>query len=167
VIWGPGLIAQEQRGTHNEQSILAAFDLVPSLLTLAGASPPADVKFDGEDVSATLIGRSNASRMAPLFWRRPPDRKNSPPALPDPQPDLAVRDGEWKLLCNYDGSQPELYDLARDRGETTNLADQQPEIARRLVAAVVAWHRSMPADKGPNLGPTSPDSPRKKKAKAP
>ncbi len=122
VVWGPGLIAAEKRGTHNETSVFAAFDLVPSLLALANVRAPAEVKFDGEDVSATLLGRSTAARAAPIFWRRPPDRKNSPPALPDPQPDLAVRDGDWKLLCDYDGSRPELYDLAKDRAETTNVA---------------------------------------------
>jgi len=163
IVWVPALIPKDKRGTHNEASVFAAFDLVPSLLALASVRAPSEVQFDGEDVSATLIGRSTASRTAPIFWRRPPDRKNSPPALPDPQPDLAVRDGDWKLLCDYDGSQPELYDLAGDRGETTNLAGKQPEIVNRLTAAIVEWHRSMPADNGPNLGPDS--TTRKKKGK--
>jgi uncharacterized sulfatase len=81
------------------------------------------------------------------------------------QPDLAVRAGDWKLLCDYDGSKPELYDLARDRGETTNLAAQEPEIVRRLTAAALAWHRSMPPDNGPALGAAGAAQPRKKKAK--
>lgn len=151
VVWGPGLIPAEQRGTHNETSVFAAFDLVPSLLALANVTPP-DVKFDGENVAATLVGKGAASRIAPIHWRRPPDRKNSPPALAKPQPDLAVRDGQWKLLCDYDGSNPQLYDLSQDRGETANLAAQQPEVVQRLTAAAVAWHQSMPADNGPQLG---------------
>ena len=78
-----------------------------------------------------------------------------------------MRDGDWKLLCNYDGAHPELYDLAADRGETTNLAGQHPEIVARLTAAVVEWPRSLPADNGPKLGPASPNLPgRPKKAKA-
>jgi uncharacterized sulfatase len=167
VVWGPGLVQKDKQGAHNETSVFAAFDLGPSLLALSSAQAPAEVQFDGEDVSATLIGRSTASRTAQIFWRRPPDRKNSPPALPDPQPDLAVRDGDWKLLCDYDGSQPELYDLAGDRGETMNLASKQTEIVNRLAAAVIEWHRSMPADNGPNLGPesTTNSSTRKKKGK--
>jgi arylsulfatase A-like enzyme len=152
VVWGPGLMPKEKCGTHNATSVFAAFDLVPSLLALAGVKAPPEVTFDGEDLSATLIGRSDASRTAPIHWRRPPDRKNSPPALPDPQPDLAVRDGHWKLLCNYDGTQPELYDLSHDIGETTNLAEQQPDVAKRLSGAAVAGHQSMPADNGPLIG---------------
>lgn len=152
VVWGPGLIPAEKRGTHNENSVFAAFDLVPSLLALTQSKGPAGIKFDGEDISATLVGRAVASRAAPIYWRRPPDRKNSPPGLPEPQPDLAVRDGAWKLLCDYDGSKPELYDLSKDRAESTTLADQHPDIVKRLTAAAVAWHRSMPADNGPALG---------------
>lgn len=152
IVWGPGLIPKDKQGTHNETSVFAAFDLVPSIVTLTGAKT-ADVKFDGEDVSSTLLGHSTASRTAPIFWRRPPDRKISPPALPNPQPDLAVREGKWKLLCNYDGKQPELYDLDSDIAEKTNLADQHPDLTNRLVAAAVAWHESLPADNGPQLGP--------------
>lgn len=152
VVWGPGFIPEQRRGVLNETSVFAAFDLVPSLLALAGALPAGEVRFDGEDVAATLVGKGEASRVAPIHWRRPPDRKNSPPALAEPQPDLAVRDGRWKLLCDYDGSNPELYDLSRDRAEATDLADQQPEVVRRLTAAAVAWHQSLPADNGPRLG---------------
>lgn len=167
IVWGPALIAEDKRGAHNETSIFAAFDLAPSLVALAGATVPREVKFDGEDISRALLGRSTASRTAPLFWRRPPDRKNSPPALPEPQPDLAMRDGDWKLLCNYDGAQPELYDLATDRGETTNLAGKHPEIVTRLAAAVVAWHRSLPADNGPDIGPAPVSDANKRKKKGP
>lgn len=152
VVWGPGLIPAEKQGTQNDTSVFAAFDLVPSLLKVTKVETPATVRFDGEDVSAALIGQSTASRSAPIFWRRPLDRKNSPPGLPEPQPDLAVRVGNWKLLCDYEGSNPGLYDLANDRAETTNLAGQHPDIVLRLTAEVVAWLRSMPPDNGPALG---------------
>jgi arylsulfatase A-like enzyme len=152
IAWGPGLIPAEKSGMHNETSVFAAFDLVPSLLALANVTAPADVKFDGENVAATLVGKSIASRIAPIHWRRPPDRKSSPPALPGPQPDLAMREGNWKLLCDYDGANVELYDLSKDLGETTNLADQQADLTKRLTNAALAWHQSMPADNGPALG---------------
>ena len=149
VVWGPEFISKDKRGTCDPTSILAAFDLVPSFLTLAGVAPPTDVRFDGEDVSEALVGAKFHSRSAPLFWRRPPDRKTWPPAFPEPQPDLAVREGRWKLLCNYDGSQPRLYDLQHDPGETNDILAENSETAARLVKSVVAWHRSMPPDNGP------------------
>lgn len=162
VVWGPGLMAAAKAGQHNDASVFSAFDLVPSLLRLAKAPVPAGVVFDGEDVLDTLLGRANASRRAPLFWRRPPDRKLSPYGLP-PQPDLAVREANWKLLCEYDGSQPQLYDLARDRAETTNRAAEHPEVVRRLTASAVQWHKSMPPDSGAVIGLQPPGAGKKKK----
>jgi uncharacterized sulfatase len=143
IVWAPGRIAEEKAGTVNNRSVFAAFDLVPSLLAAAGVAAPEGVAFDGEDLSAALLGKSGASREAPIFWRRPPDRKRidrSPPL-----PDLAVREGKWKLLCDFDGSRPELYDLEADPGESRNLAGDEADLAQRLSAAVIAWHRSMPA----------------------
>jgi len=152
IVWGPGILQKDKAGAHNNTSVFAAFDLVPSLLALAGVKPPANVAFDGEDVSAMLTGKADSSRRAPIFWRRPPDRKSAPPLITEIQPDLAVRDGKWKLLCNYNGSKPELYDLEADRAESVNLAAKHPEIVKRLTAAATTWHRSMPPDNGPALG---------------
>ncbi len=166
IAWGPGLIASEKAGTKNDTSIFAAFDLVPSLLTIAGVAQPADVKFDGESLAPVLLGRSTASRSAPLFWRRPPDRKTAYGI--GQLPDLAVREGDWKLLCDYDGSNPELYQLAADPDEGTNLAARHPDVVARLTRSTLAWHRQMPQDKGPALGleGTAPPSERRNLAPA-
>jgi len=150
VVWAPKLMAKDRIGARNDASVFAGIDLAPSLAALAGAKP--DATLDGEDLSTTLLGRAEASHRAPLCWSRPPDRKTWPPALPDPAPDLAIRDGDWKLLCEYDGSQPHLYDLKRDPGETRDLAKSEPNTVERLTKAVLAWHRSMPPDSGPALG---------------
>jgi arylsulfatase A-like enzyme len=36
VVWGPGLIDKSKAGSQNEKSVFAAFDLAPSLLSIAG-----------------------------------------------------------------------------------------------------------------------------------
>jgi arylsulfatase A-like enzyme len=170
IVWGPGLIDRARAGFHNETSVFAAFDLAPSLLRIAGVPAPRGVTFDGEDVSPALLGRGTPSRQAPIHWRRPPDRKTSPPLIPERQPDLAIREGNWKLLCEYDGTLPQLYDLDRDRGETTNLAGRHPEIVARLTAAVLAWHRALPPDHGPALAAAAAANPQpaaKRKKKGP
>ncbi|MEA3227337.1 MAG: N-acetylgalactosamine-6-sulfatase, partial [Planctomycetota bacterium] len=147
VVWGPGLINAGKAGTVNRTSVMAAIDLVPSLLALAGAQSPDEVAFDGQALSEVLTGKSTASRKGSLFFRRPPDRHSfyGVTSLPD----LAVRNGRWKLLCAYDGSDPQLYDLEADPGETKNIAVKHPIVVRRLSAEVVAWHKSMPPDNGP------------------
>jgi uncharacterized sulfatase len=159
VVWAPGLMAEEKVGTRNATSVFAAFDLVPSLLNLAGVGVPDGWQSpDGEDLSAVLLGRNEASRKARLFWRRPPDRKRWPPTIREDQPDLAVREGTWKLVCEYDGSRAGLYDLAADPGESKNVSAEHPEVTERLTGLVKAWHASMPADRGPELAGPGPGS---------
>lgn len=146
VVWGPGLLAEDKAGTVNRTSFFAAIDLVPTLLEVAGVKKPEGIAFDGVPLPGVLTGRSGSSREPPLFFRRPPDRDAFYGV--DDLPDLAVRDGRWKLLSEYDGTQAELYDLETDRGETTDLAAKHPEIVQRLTASVLAWHKSMPPDRG-------------------
>ncbi|MEM0969565.1 MAG: sulfatase-like hydrolase/transferase, partial [Verrucomicrobiota bacterium] len=105
VVWAPGLMDQEVRGSRNAASVFSAMDLVPSLLALSGVPFPNGVTFDGEDLSGILTGESEESRQAPLFFRRPPDREvfRHYQGLPD----LAMREGKWKLYCDYDGGNAE------------------------------------------------------------
>jgi uncharacterized sulfatase len=141
IAWGPGLLARNAAGTRNRDSVFAAIDLVPSLLDLADVPPPTDIDFDGENMLATLLGRSRESRRAPLFFSRPPDRK----AFYGYQnlPDLAIRQGPWKLLCDYDGQRPQLYHLNTDPGEAQNLAGDHPDRIRTMTAAATRWYRAV------------------------
>ena len=149
VVWAPTLMNEDALGTVNQDSIFTAIDLVPSLLEICQASPAPNTTFDGEPLPDILLGESNSSRKKPIFFRRPPDR-NRFYGVND-LPDLAIRNGRWKLLCEYDGSAPLLYDLSIDPKESKNLAKQRPDILKELTKAVVAWHNAMPTDNGPAL----------------
>ncbi|HBN76417.1 MAG TPA: N-acetylgalactosamine-6-sulfatase [Planctomycetaceae bacterium] len=148
IAWGPGLMEKSVQGRVNQTSVFTAIDLVPSLLEITGTEPAKNVDFDGENLADVLLGQSDQSRQQPIYFRRPPDR-DSFYGVED-LPDLAVRDRDWKLLCEYDGSQAELYDLKNDRGETRNVAAANSEIVNRLKKQVVDWQESMPADNGEN-----------------
>ena len=151
IAWGPGLIEKSKTSTTDAKSVFAAFDLAPSLLAIAGVEVK-NARWDGEDVSPALLGRERTSRRAPIFWRRPPDRKTASAKLQERLPDLAMREGDWKLLCEYDGTKPQLYDLAADCTESNNIAAAKPEIVARMTEALLKWHADMPADNGPELG---------------
>lgn len=156
IVWAPGLIDKKKAGMHNKNSVFAAFDLGPSLLSIANIAPPADIHFDGENLAPVLLGQSVASRAAPIFWRRPPDHKVAPANAQETLPDLAMREGNWKFLCKYDGTDAQLYDLAQDCGETTNIASKHPDIVESLTQATLEWHQSMPADNGASLRAKKP-----------
>ena len=142
VVWGPGFMNEKVMGTRNKESVFSAIDLTPSLLEFTGTASPENVNYDGENKLKTILGESTSSRKAPLFYSRPPDRKNYYGF--ENLPDLAMREGEWKLLCDYDGSRPELYDIIADPGESTNLAEANPEIVDSMVEQLLDWWNSMP-----------------------
>ncbi|MDA0806903.1 MAG: sulfatase-like hydrolase/transferase [Planctomycetota bacterium] len=146
IAWGPGLLDKSKTGTWNRESVFAAIDLAPTLLTLAGVDGVEQTAFDGEALPGVLTGKAQASRKQPLFFRRPPDRDAF--YGDDDLPDLAMREGNWKLLCEYDGSDAELFDLAADPSETKNVAGENAAIIERLTKQLVAWHESMPQDNG-------------------
>jgi arylsulfatase A-like enzyme len=146
IVWGPGVLEKSKAGSVNDQSILAAIDLAPSLLKLANVAARNGPSFDGESLPSVLTGESADSRSRPIFFRRPPDR-DSYYGVAD-LPDLAVRSGRWKLLCEYDGSDAQLFDLSSDRGETKNVAAAQPRIVASFTKSLLAWHKSMPKDNG-------------------
>lgn len=150
IVWGPRWIDANKAGTVNEKSFLAAIDLVPSLLDIADVDVPESVMFDGQALADVLLGNSEESRGKPLFFRRPPDRDSFYGI--DDLPDLAVRDGDWKLLCEYDGSDALLYDLAADPSETTSVAGDHPAIVRQLKESLLQWHSQMPPDNGATFG---------------
>lgn len=146
VVWAPGLINSDKEGTVNKDSVFSAIDLVPSLLKIANVDAKPEIGFDGEALPQVIRGESSDSRKAPLYFRRPPDR-DAFYGIED-CPDLAIRSGQWKLLCEYDGSGPMLYDLKSDRSEKQNLAKEKPELVKELIASVTKWHKSMPQDNG-------------------
>lgn len=163
IAWGPGLIDSEPQGTINRESVFSAIDLGPSVLEICGIQSR-DLSLDGESVADTLLGKSNHSRPSPLFWRRPPDRKVAFPGSKELLPDLAMRFGNWKLLCNYDGSNPQLYDLISDTRERLNLlgkSDPSPEhqaIFQKMLAQLLHWNQTVPTDRGLDLGKESEES---------
>ena len=56
----------------------------------------------------------------------------------------AIRKGDWKLvrMATFPGK-TELFNLAVDPGEKTNLADQHPEIVNELNTRLVGYAREM------------------------
>lgn len=138
IVWSAKIPAPK-RGTVNSKNFIAGMDLPPSFVALAGVEQK--YPFDGIDVSDAFIGQRQAERKEPVMWQRPPDRKMLQGAS---QPDLAIREGDFKLLINTDGSGIELYNLAEDEQESNNIFAEHPEIVKRLSGKVLSWYATMP-----------------------
>ena len=111
-------------------------DWLPTLLELAGRPVPEGL--DGVSLALLLTGRGDPPARQ-LFWHFPHYTNQGS------QPGGAVRDGEWKFIEHYEDGRVELFNLARDLGETNNLASQQPERVRQLRAHLAAWRESVGA----------------------
>ncbi len=130
-------------GVVDKTSVMAAVDLFPTFVSLANVPTPA-AEFDGIDMSKALLGKPQV-RSNPIMWEYGRDAEYLQPAKPrDRSPNLAIRDGNWKLLVNDDGSRLELYDLSRSNQEVKNVASEHAAIAKRLSVKLLAWRKSLP-----------------------
>lgn len=139
IVWYPGKIPAGKSGTVNTKNVIAGIDLPPSFAALAGVDK--NYPFDGIDMSDVFIGKSQSERKQPVMWQRPPDRKM---LQGESQPDLAIREGDFKLLINEDGTGIQLYNLLEDEAESHNVASGFPKIVKRLSKKILSWHAAMP-----------------------
>jgi arylsulfatase A-like enzyme len=109
-------------------------DVMPTLLGLAGATANSTQSLDGKDIWSVLTE-----------------------GKPSPHEDVlinveafrgAIRKGNWKLVkIALLPGKTELFDLAKDPGETTNLAEQQPEVVRDLEARLITYAKEQKQSK--------------------
>ena len=132
-------------GRVDEATVVAAVDFLPTLCALAGADLPGGATLDGADMSAALRGNPVAADRA-MFWEygRNDQFFKYPQNERDRSPNLAARQGRWKLLVNADGSRVELFDVVADAGETKSLVASHPDVAEALARRVLEWRRSLP-----------------------
>ena len=143
-------------GVHNTPVINA--DFYPTLMKLAQAQRPAQV-LDGKDLSGLLLGEEMVDSRD-LFWHFPVylQAHNGPTdQAQDPlfrtRPGTAMRSGDWKLIHYFENDDYELYDLATDVAERTNLAEAKPVVLRALQQKMEAWRKDTGADIPAQLNP--------------
>ncbi|MFM7749372.1 MAG: hypothetical protein ACKPB0_03025, partial [Opitutaceae bacterium] len=100
-------------------------DWLPTVAALTGFKPTSDPKWDGTDIGG-LLSQHTAPAERPLYSVAPGWRARS------------VRQGDWKLIVTGEGAKAvhEVYHLAADPAEKTNLATVQPDRLRDLLAAL-------------------------------
>ena len=106
----------------------AFWDFLPTAAELAGAELPDACKPDGLSLVSFLKG-GQAPKREYFYWE-----------LHEGLPIQAVRFGTWKAVRNGPSAGVELYDLAKDASETTDLAAQRPDLVARAEALMAAAH---------------------------
>lgn len=126
-------------------------DFFPTLLEVAGTKPSPGQVLDGTSLVPLLKGGTIADRA--LFWHYP-HYGNQGGA-----PSAAVRRGDWKLIEWAEDNRTELFNLAQDIGEQTNLVEKEPQRAAELRAELAAWQKEVGtrfATRNPNYDPAKP-----------
>ncbi len=118
--------------------LTCTMDMLPTIAKLAGATVPADRIIDGNDITDLVHGVEGAKSRKTAFYYYQQTRL------------LAVRSGRWKLHLpgprvwpQYSKAEdavnltePQLYDLESDIGETKDVAKSNPEVVQRLLLLV-------------------------------
>ena len=130
-------------GTTNDSSVMAAIDVLPTIASICEVEDKS-VNSDGVDLSDALFGKP-IERTKPLFWEYGVHGSIKPGKKEHVSPNLAMREQHWKLLCNPDGSDTKLFNLAKDIGESTDVAADHPQIAAKMKGQLLTWWRTMDA----------------------
>ena len=114
-----------------DDRVIVHTDFLPTAAELAGLAAPGDI--DGISLAPTLTGVGTQEEVEYRFWQHNGEwgGAGEPAAL------YAIRQGDWKYIQLISGTE-ELYDLAGDPAETTNVAGDHPDVMADMAATVEA-----------------------------
>lgn len=117
---------------------IITIDYFPTLCDLAGVDRSGMANIDGHSL-VPLLHDPTASLDRSLYWHYPHYHAGGD------GPYSAVRRGPWRLIEFFEDERRELYNLANDLSESTDLSSQQSELANELHADLVRWRNSVGA----------------------
>ena len=126
---GPGI----KPGSYSDVPVIG-YDLLSTFAELAGSTKPMPRDIEGGSVKAVLFNGGKGAVQRPrlgLHFYRPLDS-------------VLIRDGH-KLRRIHRTGDIELYNLAEDLSETTNLTTTNPLLAKRMQTGLEDWIRSIDA----------------------
>lgn len=136
IVRAPGKIPAN---TQSDE-VASTMDLLPTIANLAGVDPPSDRVIDGHDIGDLIHGVDDTKSPTEAFFYYRRTRLE------------AVRSGKWKLhvprpvdtqWAKYSKAEdagavtrPLLFDLDVDISESTDIADQHPEVVAALMRLI-------------------------------
>jgi len=127
IAWWPGTIEGNTRSDH----LSAFWDLYPTLAELTGAEVHDSI--DGISFLPVLLGKKDQQQHDHLYWE-----------FHERGGRQALRKGDWKLV-RYNVLIPErtiteLFNIADDPAETSDVADKYPDLVEELSQLMVNAH---------------------------
>jgi len=115
--------------------VCGTIDLLPTFAKLAGGEVPNGRVIDGKDIWPLMAGNKGAKSPHEAYYFYRGTRLES------------IRAGMWKLVRK--NKKAELYNLLNDLSETKNLADQNPDVVKRLTAMMDKFDSKLKANSRP------------------
>ena len=134
IIYWPKAPANQSTQTTPIQSI----DLYPTLMEMTGINSQTSI-IDGVSL-APLLKSSSTLPSRDLFWHYPHYHR-----VGGARPYSAIRSGDYRLIHFYEDNRNELYNLAKDPGESLDLSNSEIEIKNTLKKKLDAWLQSTSA----------------------
>lgn len=136
IIRWPGVTQKNQL----ESAPVISMDLTATMLDAAGIELNESEPLDGSSLKPLLKGEPRKSEPICIHYPHWSFHK-------DNRPGSTIRIDQDKLILRYDDDSIELYDLEADIGETENLAEKKPELAKKLRNELEAWLKETNAQK--------------------
>lgn len=141
--------------------IATVLDIYPTILSAASIQNPASQVIDGVNLAKQLTGQNNTQRKNSFLMHFPHDHRHSY--------FTSYRLDDWKVIYQYNPENKakikryQLYNLASDPAESTDLASSNPKELKEMMKAMIAELESQNAQypvnvQGQTLKPLLPIS---------
>ncbi len=112
-------------GGRTVNTPVISLDILPTVLDAVATNPGSQNKFDGKSLLPLLTSQSTTHHDT-LYWSEGGESG-----------EWAIRSGDWKLHAMKDKQQ--LFNLANDPGEKTDLTTDHPEMVKKMNTAFDQW----------------------------
>jgi len=130
IVRGPGI----QAGTHSPVLVVGT-DVLMTVMDIVGSVDQVPERVEG----ASLLEHLKSGAREPVRRRDPfLVFKYTKPRIPH---DMAIVQGDYKLIKDIDTGRIFLFNLKKDIGESCNLADQESELAKWLHDTIIRYFK--------------------------
>ncbi|HLP36022.1 sulfatase [Lacibacter sp.] len=130
-------------------------DLFPTIAKAINEKYRKEKSIDGENI-LQLLNKPQAYQNRKLYWHYPHYSNQGG------KPGSAIREGNYKLIYNYEDESVELYDVVNDIAEKKNIASANQKLVNQLRKKLQKWQRETNAltpYKNPGYNPSVVVSP--------
>lgn len=125
-------------GTTTEVPVTSV-DFFPTILELAKGNPAKYSNLEGQSLMPLLTENGKFTNRA-IYWHFPHHRNNTSLSMAS-----AIREGNWKLIKEFETNKLFLFNLKTDIGETNNLQSSYPKKANELLLKLQKWQKKVNA----------------------